>query len=179
MSKKFLRPWKQGRCNTYAFGGVLVLSHRAVRVCGVFFVLAGKLDGLSWDGLVVYPLRAWRDGGFWYTVPVQIAVALPKRDDVTVKTFLLLHEPLRCDRVLLVLTRATCMVVPCALRCTAPGMGSVAVSTKVYASCTCRRIHRIRLLAQQRRDMVLQAAVHRFSDERVDRRVMTFMYCLR
>jgi hypothetical protein len=40
---------------------------------------------LSWDGLVVYPLRAWRDGGFWYMVPVQIAVALPKRDDVTVR----------------------------------------------------------------------------------------------
>jgi hypothetical protein len=64
------------------------VSHRAVRACDVFFVLAGKLDGLGWDGLVVYPLRAWRDGGFWYMVPVQIAVALPKRDDVTVKTCL-------------------------------------------------------------------------------------------
>ena len=54
-------------------------------MCDVFLVLAGKLDGLGWDGLVVYPLRAWRDGGFWCMVPVQIAVALPKRDDVTVR----------------------------------------------------------------------------------------------
>jgi hypothetical protein len=51
------------------FGGVL--EFRIVQFAYATF--SGQLDGMGWDGLVVYPLRAWRDGSFWYMVPVPIA----------------------------------------------------------------------------------------------------------
>ena len=97
------------------FGGVL--EFRIVQFAHATF--SGQLDGMGWDGLVVYPLRAWRDGSFWYMVPVQIAVALPKEMMLPSKHDLICGRNSGvCSLPSLVLARVECTIACCATMCT-------------------------------------------------------------